>query len=101
MNGEVRRRAAWTDAAIRGADSRRLEADLASSHPGPGAPICRAAGHIARSDETLEVEIVRCLPGALAVVRAPAGTEEVGLTLVDAHEGDRVLVHEGEAIAVL
>ena len=78
-----------------------MEAELASVHPGPAAPVCEAAGRIARSEETIEVEVIRLLPGALAVVRTPAGTEEVGIALVDAHPGDAVLVHAGEAIAVL
>ncbi|TFE33824.1 hydrogenase assembly protein HupF [Frankia sp. B2] len=78
-----------------------MEAELASVHPGPAAPVCEAAGRIARSEETIEAEVIRLLPGALAVVRTPAGTEEVGIALVDAHPGDAVLVHAGEAIAVL
>jgi hypothetical protein len=100
MDGEITQDRGTDDSA----DSARLvsaEADLAATHPGPGAPICEAAGRIAQPDDTLEAKIIRCLPGALAVVGVPAGTEEVGIALVDAHVGDTVLVHDGEAIAVL
>ncbi|EIV91216.1 hydrogenase assembly protein HupF [Frankia sp. QA3] len=77
------------------------EAAQAAAHPGPEAPVCGAAGQVAGPEETIEAEIVRCLPGSVALVRTPAGTEEIGLGLVRAQMGDAVLVHAGEAISVL
>jgi hypothetical protein len=77
------------------------EAAQAAAHPGPEAPVCGAAGRLAGPEETIEAEIVRCLPGAVALVRTPAGTEEIGLALIRAQPGDAVLVHAGEAISVL
>ncbi|CAJ62933.1 hypothetical protein FRAAL4291 [Frankia alni ACN14a] len=77
------------------------EAAQAAVHPGPEAPVCGAAGQLAGPEETIEAEIVRCLPGAVALVRTPAGTEEIGLGLVRAQPGDAVLVHAGEAVSVL
>ncbi|WP_163553598.1 HypC/HybG/HupF family hydrogenase formation chaperone [Candidatus Frankia alpina] len=77
------------------------EAARAAAHPGPEAPVCGAAGQVAGPGGTIEAEIVRCLPGSVALVRTPAGTEEIGLALVQAHMGDTVLVHAGEAITVL
>lgn len=77
------------------------EAAQAAAHPGPEAPVCGAAGQLAGPEETIEAEIVRCLPGGVALVRTAAGTEEIGLALVRARAGDAVLVHAGEAISVL
>ncbi|AUI59215.1 HypC/HybG/HupF family hydrogenase formation chaperone [Amycolatopsis sp. BJA-103] len=54
------------------------------------------------SDTAVPVTVLRLLDDALAVVRTDAGTEEeVSVALVASHVGDTVLVHAGEAIAVL
>jgi hypothetical protein len=74
------------------------EAGVAAAHPGPDAPLCRAAGQVTGPEDTVEAEVVRCLPGALALVRTSAGTQEISLVLVAARAGDEVLVHDGEAI---
>jgi len=44
---------------------------------------------------------VRLLPDGLAVVDTGQGTEEVSVALVSATAGDTILVHAGEAIAVV
>lgn len=52
------------------------------------------------SDLALPVLVLALRPGDLALVRTVAGAdEEVSVALVDAAEGDTVLVHAGEAIA--
>jgi hydrogenase expression/formation protein HypC len=53
------------------------------------------------SDTAVPVTVVRLLDDELAVVRTEAGEEEVSVALVAADQGDIVLVHAGEAIAVL
>jgi len=54
------------------------------------------------SDTAVPVTVLRLLDDALAVVRTDAGTEEeVSVALVSSRVGDTVLVHAGEAIAVL
>jgi len=54
------------------------------------------------SDAAVAVTVVELCPGALALVDTGAGTpEEVSVALVDARVGDVVLVHAGEAIAVV
>jgi hydrogenase expression/formation protein HypC len=58
-------------------------------------------GCITCGDIAVEVEIARLLPRAMAVVTTEAGPEEVSVALVDAGVGDTVLVHAGEAIAVI
>lgn len=52
-------------------------------------------------DVAVEVRVVRLLPDALAVVDSGRGEERVSVALVTAAEGDTVLVHGGEAIAVV
>jgi len=53
-------------------------------------------------DIAVEVTVLRLLPDGLAVVDTGQGTEEeVSVALVAAGEGDRILVHAGEAIAVV
>jgi hydrogenase expression/formation protein HypC len=44
---------------------------------------------------------VRLLPDELADVDTGAGTERVSVALVSAVVGDTILVHAGEAIAVI
>lgn len=53
------------------------------------------------SDAAFQVRVLRLLPDELAVVRTEAGEAEVSVALVAATVGDTVLVHAGEAIAVL
>jgi hydrogenase expression/formation protein HypC len=47
------------------------------------------------------VTIARLLPDGLAVVDTGSGQEEVSVALVSAGVGDTILVHAGEAIAVV
>jgi hydrogenase maturation factor len=49
----------------------------------------------------VEVRVVRLLPDDLADVDTGRGTEVVSVALVSAVPGDTVLVHAGEAIAVV
>jgi hydrogenase expression/formation protein HypC len=53
------------------------------------------------SDTAVPVTIVRLLGDDLAVVDTGSGEEEVSVALVCARAGDTVLVHAGEAIAVV
>src|SRR5262249_24804474 len=57
---------------------------------------CVTCGEVA-----VEVTVIRRLPAAMAVVDTGSGEEEVSITLVDAGPGDTVLVHAGEAIAMV
>ena len=59
--------------------------------------VCR----ITCSDTAVAVTIVRLLPDGLALVDTEAGQEEVSVALVSAGVGDTVLVHAGEAIALV
>jgi hydrogenase expression/formation protein HypC len=52
-------------------------------------------------DVAVEVRVVRLLPDELAVVDTGAGAERVSVALVSAAAGDTILVHAGEAIAVV
>ena len=56
--------------------------------------VCITCGDIA-----VAVQIVRMLPGELAVVEVDGREEEISVALVSAAVGDTVLVHAGEAIA--
>ncbi len=62
---------------------------------------CSAGACVTCSDEAVPVTVVRLADGALAIVDTGEGTEEVSVALVDAKVGDTVLVHAGEAIAVM
>jgi hydrogenase expression/formation protein HypC len=53
------------------------------------------------SDEAVPVRVLRLLDADLALVDTGVSHEEVSVALVDAGEGDTVLVHAKEAIAVL
>lgn len=73
--------------------------------PGVGAP---AAGHCAGdvcitcSDTAVAVTILEVRPADLALVDTGLGPpEEVSIALVQAGVGDVVLVHAGEAIALV
>jgi hydrogenase expression/formation protein HypC len=55
-------------------------------------------------DTAVQVTVLRLLPDDLAVVdtgRGEEGEEEVSVALVSAAAGDTILVHAGEAIAVV
>ena len=68
----------------------------------PGAvPECHGDVCITCSDVAVEVTVVRLLPDALAVVDTGQGEEQVSVALVAAAVGDTILVHAGEAIAVV
>jgi len=86
----------------------RPEAIAQSGGPQPGItpqavqlPECHDEVCITCSDTAVAVTIARLLPDGLAVVDTEAGQEEVSVALVDAGVGDTILVHAGEAIAVV
>ena len=64
-------------------------------------PECRDEVCITCSDQAVPVTVVRLLDDGLAEVDTGRGTEEVSVALVSAEVGDTVLVHAGEAIAVV
>ena len=53
------------------------------------------------SDTAVAVRVVDLLPDRFAVVDTGSGREQVSVALVEAGPGDTVLVHAGEAIAVV
>lgn len=53
------------------------------------------------SDQALPYTVLEIVDGDLAWVAAGNGREEVSVALVDAAIGDVVLVHAGEAIALV
>jgi hydrogenase expression/formation protein HypC len=67
----------------------------------PGQPQCLEGVCITCSDTAVAVTITQLLADGLAVVDTGAGREEVSVALVSAGVGDTVLVHAGEAIAVV
>jgi hydrogenase expression/formation protein HypC len=67
----------------------------------PAVPECHDEVCITCSDQAVAVTVVRLLDDDLALVDTGAGHEEVSVALVAAGVGDTVLVHAGEAIAVL
>ena len=64
-------------------------------------PVCTSDHCITCGDIAVEVRVVRLLPDGLADVDTGEGTERVSVALVGASVGDTVLVHAGEAIAVV
>ncbi len=64
-------------------------------------PECHDEICITCSDTAVQVTVVQLLDDGLAVVQTGQGTEEVSVALVTASIGDAILVHAGEAIAVL
>jgi hydrogenase expression/formation protein HypC len=62
---------------------------------------CTSDHCITCGDIAVEVRVVRLLPDALADVNTGEGTERVSVALVSAGVGDTILVHAGEAIAVV
>lgn len=69
--------------------------------PGGVTPECHGGTCITCSDVAVEVTVVRLLPDELAVVDTGQGEEQVSVALVAATAGDTILVHAGEAIAVV
>ena len=73
----------------------------------PAVPECHDEVCITCSDQAVAVTVVRLLEDALAVVDTGAGQQDgagrevVSVALVAAGVGDTILVHAGEAIAVL
>ena len=68
-------------------------------HAGP--PECTEEICITCSDSAVAVTVVRLLGDGLAIVDTGRGEDEVSVALVAASVGDTVLVHAGEAIAVV
>ncbi len=66
-----------------------------------GPPECIGEVCITCSDTAVQVTVVRLLEDAMAVVDTGAGQETVSVALVSAGPGDTILVHAGEAIAVV
>jgi hydrogenase expression/formation protein HypC len=64
-------------------------------------PECHDDVCVTCSDSAVAVTVLRVLDDGLAMVRTERGDEEISVALVGAHAGDTVLVHAGEAIAVL
>ena len=64
-------------------------------------PQCHDEVCVTCSDTAVAVTIVRLLDGGLAVVDTGDSEEEVSIALVSAGMGDTILVHAGEAIAVV
>ncbi|MBP2320038.1 hydrogenase expression/formation protein HypC [Kibdelosporangium banguiense] len=62
---------------------------------------CHGDVCITCSDTAVQVTVVRLLDDELAIVQTAAGQEEVSVALVRAQVGDTVLVHAGEAIALV
>ncbi len=64
-------------------------------------PECTDDVCITCSDSAVAVTVVRLLDDCLAIVDTGRGEEEVSVALVAASAGDTILVHAGEAIAVV
>jgi hydrogenase expression/formation protein HypC len=67
----------------------------------PAVPECHDDVCVTCSDSAVPVTIVRLLEDGLAVVDTGSGVEEVSVAFVSAAPGDIILVHAGEAIAVV
>jgi len=64
-------------------------------------PVCTSDHCITCGDIAVEVRVVRVLADGLADVDTGEGEERVSIALVSADPGDMILVHAGEAIAVV
>ena len=78
-----------------------MTAERPAAAPDVHAPECHGDVCITCSDVAVEVRVVRLLPDEMAVVDTGQGEEEVSIALVTAAAGDTILVHAGEAIAVV
>ena len=67
----------------------------------PAVPECHDDVCVTCSDIAVPVTIVRLLGDGLALVDTGSGEEEVSVAFVSAAPGDTILVHAGEAIAVV
>jgi hydrogenase expression/formation protein HypC len=67
----------------------------------PAVPECHDDVCVTCSDTAVPVTVVRLLADGLAVVDTGSGEEEVSVAFVSARPGDTILVHAGEAIAVV
>jgi hydrogenase expression/formation protein HypC len=65
------------------------------------APPCSEEVCVTCSDVAVPATIVTLLDDDMAIVGTSAGGEEISVALVSAGLGDTVLVHAGEAIAVV
>jgi len=75
---------------------------MSTQRPAPPPPgQCLDEVCVTCSDTAVAVTVVRLLASDLAVVDTGAGQEEVSVALVSAAVGDTILVHAGEAIAVV
>jgi hydrogenase expression/formation protein HypC len=64
-------------------------------------PECHDDVCLTCSDSAVQVTVIRLLDDGLAEVDTGQGREEVSVALVMAGVGDTILVHAGEAIAVV
>jgi hydrogenase expression/formation protein HypC len=64
-------------------------------------PECHDEVCVTCSDTAVVVTVTELLPDGLALVDTGIGQEEVSVALVTAVVGDTILVHAGEAIAVV
>lgn len=69
--------------------------------PVPAGHACHGDTCVTCSDEAVQVTVVELLDDRFATVDTGFGQEEVSVALVSAGVGDTVLVHAGEAIAVV
>jgi hydrogenase expression/formation protein HypC len=67
----------------------------------PTVPQCHDDVCVTCSDSAVPVTVVRLLGDDLAAVDTGSGEEEVSVAFVPARPGDTILVHAGEAIAVV
>jgi hydrogenase expression/formation protein HypC len=67
----------------------------------PTVPQCHDDVCVTCSDTAVPVTVVRLLGDDLALVDTGSGEEEVSVAFVPAQAGDTILVHAGEAIAVV
>jgi hydrogenase expression/formation protein HypC len=67
----------------------------------PATPGCHDEVCVTCSDTAVAVTVTELLPDGLALVDTGSGQEEVSVALVTAVVGDTILVHAGEAIAVV
>jgi hydrogenase expression/formation protein HypC len=73
---------------------------MTAEEPVPGLA-CTSDHCVTCGDVAVEVRVVRLLPDDMADVDTGEGTEPVSVALVSATAGDTILVHAGEAIAVV
>jgi hydrogenase expression/formation protein HypC len=67
----------------------------------PAVAECHDGVCITCSDTAAEVTVARLLGDGMALVDTGQGEEEVSVALVEARPGDTILVHAGEAIAIV